>query len=293
VCRVLENSYYHDVTSNLVILCTTVVITVYNLDQLRRSTFSKLAGRKAYVLLLLLPLFHASLSPLVFLSFQKTELFIIEIILCLLNVLGLRAYIEVAKLAAGGVLVVQESTEVITLSDSYVKMRCVPCLGFGSLWFLYVFLNRVTYVFFLQPIFMMADTFLMEIHIEEFLQLSFVFLALDLLVIVISFLAAWNITWMLRPISNLQRTWLKMFYMFLIIVFTQIPFSVTLTLIHVHNCDFKSAMRGLFFRTSVKMLFLGILGSFTFPLSDLLLIKNESVQLLSFRPEREHIEFVI
>jgi hypothetical protein len=291
VCKILGGSIAQDPTTIILILGFNLVIATYNLAQLKRSRISNLAGRKAYVLLLLLPLFHASVSPWMFLEFYDTAIFILEPVLCCLNILGLAMYIKLVKLAAGGVLEIQESLELITYSDGYIKLRCycVSCYGFGSLWFLFVFLNRATYLFFLQPIFMMFDTILKALHDKKFLNLSYMFLTLD---IVTALIATFKMTRILRPLSSLTRTWLKMLYVFLVILFTQVQFSVIFTIIYAEHCDFESSFKGLTFLTSIEMVVVGLLGSISFPLSDLLTIRAEKVRDTHISLEREHIDFL-
>lgn len=297
VCRILEGSMAQDPSSHGLILGVNLVIAIYNLAQLKRSTFSTLAGRKAYVLLLLLPLFHSSASMMMFLKFYSLIFYIMESVLCCLNVIGLRMYIKVVKLAAGGSHEIQESLELITFSDGYIKLvklgfSSISCCRFGSLWFLFVFLNRTTYLFFLQPVFMMFDTFLKAVYDEKFIKLTYLFLALDMLVIVIALLATIKMTMILRPLSNLPRTWLKMLYVFLLIFFTQVQFSVIFTIIYAEDCDLESSVQALTFLTSVEMVFVGLLGSISFPLADLLKIRAEAIRPPLVSLEREHIDFV-
>lgn len=292
VCKFLEGSFARDPSINGLILSLNLVIAIYNLAQLKRSTHSSLAGRKAYVLLLLLPLFHAFVSPLMVLKFDRTAIFILEPVLCYLNVIGLFMYIKVVKLASGGVFEIQESLELITYSDGYINLGCsnISCYGFGSLWFLFVFLNRTTYLFFLQPIFMMFDT--IEVYDKKFYNLAYMFLALDLLVTVVALMATFKMTRILRPLSNLPRTWLKMLYVFLLILLTQVQFSVILTIITEEDCKFESSIKGLVFLTSIEMIVVGFLGSISFRLSDLLRIRAEAVRPPRTSLEREHIDFV-
>jgi len=298
VCNILEGSMAQDTTSNGLILGLNSVIAIYNLLQLGRSTFANLAGREAYVLLLLLPLFHSFVSMMIFFKFYWSAIFyIMESLLCCLNVIGLRMYIKVVKLAAGGSAEIQESLELITFSDGYIKLvklgcSSISCCRFGSLWFLFVFLNRTTYLFFLQPVFMMFDTFLKEVYDERFFKLTYVFLALDMLVIVLALLATFKMTMILRPLSNLPRTWRKTLYVFLLIYFTQVQFSVIFTIIYAEDCVFKSSLHGLTFLTSVEMVFVGLLGSISFPLADLLTIRAEAIRPPLVSVEREHIDFV-
>lgn len=294
VCKILEGSIAQDPISNGLILGINFVITIYNLAQLKRSTFSKLAGRKAYVLLLLLPLFHASVAPWMFVEFFDVAILILEPVLCWLNVIGLVVFITVVKLAAGGIVEIQESLELITYSDGYIKLGCSSVFnyGFGSLWFLFVFLNRTTYLFFLQPIFMMFDTILKEVYGEKLLKLTYLFLTLDMLMIVVALIATFKMTRILRPLSNLTRTWLKMMYVFLLILFTQVQFSVIFTIIYAEDCDIESSIKGLTFLTSIEMVVVGLLGSICFPLSDLLKIRAEGVRPPRISLEREHIDFV-
>jgi len=293
VCEFLEDSA-QDLTNNMLVLSLNVVIAIYNLAQLKRSTFSKLAGRKAYVLLLLLPLFHASLSPLIFLKLYEIVVLVVKPILCCLNVMGLRAYIKVVKLASGGVHEIQESLELITYTNGYIQMGCsiISCYGFGSLWFLFVFLNRTTSLLFLQPIFMMCDTILTELHDERFFELSYIFLGLDILVTVVAVLAMFKMTRILGPLSKLPRTCVKMFYVSLVILLTQVQFSTIFTIIHLEKCNFRRSIRGLLFLTSVEMIVVGFLGSVSFPLSDLLLIRVEAVKPPPVSLEQDNIIFV-
>jgi len=281
-------------TTNGLILGLNLVIAIYNLAKLKRSTFSNLAGRKAYVLLLLLPLFHSSVSMMMFLKFYRMAIFILEPALCWLNVIGLYMYIKVVKLASGGVFEIQESLELITYSDGYIKLGCstVSCYGFGSLWFLFVFLNRMTYLFFLQPIFMMFDTVLKAVYDDKFLHLAYMFLALDMLVIAVALAATFKMTMILRPLCDLPRKWLKLLYMFLLILFTQVQFSVIFTIIYAKPCDFECAIKALTFLTSAEMVFVGFLGSISFPLSDLLKIRTEAIRPPRISLEHEHIDFV-
>jgi len=295
VCKILEGSFgsvAQDPVVNGLILSLNLVITIYNLTKLRRSTHSKLAGRKAYVLLLLLPLFHVGESTLMGLKLHRNAINILVSLLCYLNVIGLFMYIKVVKLASGGVFEIQESLELITYSDGYINLGCsyISCYGFGSLWFLFVFLNRTTYLFLLQPIFMMFDTLIA--YDKKFFNLAYLFLVLDLLVTVVALLATFKMTRILRPLSNLNRTWLKMFYVCLLILLTQGQFTVVFTIITEKTCEFDSIIKGLAFLTSIEMVFVGILGSISFPLSDLLLIRAEAVRLPRISVEREHIDFV-
>jgi len=296
VCSILEGLRAKD-SSNGLIFTLNLVIAIYNLVQLKRSTFSTLAGRKAYVLLLLLPLFHSFVSMMMFLKFELWIFWIMESVLCCLNVIGLRMYIKVVKLAAGGSFEIQESLELITFSDGYIKLVklgfcSISCCRFGSLWFLFIFLYSATLLFFLQPIFMMLDTFLKEVYDDKFLYLTYPFLALDMLVIVIALLATFKMTMILRPLSNLPRTCLKMLYVFLLIFFTQVQFSVIYTIIYAERCDLKKSIQALTFLTSVEMVFVGFLGSISFPLADLLKIRAEAIRPPHVSLEREHIDFV-
>jgi len=299
VCSFLDGLTAKDSSIHGLIFSLNLVIAIYNLVQLKRSTFSTLAGRKAYVLLLLLPLFHSfvSISMMMFPKFQIQIFYVLASVLCCLNVLGLRMYIKVVKLAAGGSFEIQESLELITFSDGYIKLVklgfCgISCCRFGSLWFLFIFLYRATLLFFLQPIFMMLDTFLKAVYTEKFLKLTYPFLALDMLVIVIALLATCKMTMILRPLSNLPRTCLKMLYVFLLIFFTQVQFSVIFTIIYAEDCDFESSVRALTFLTSVEMVFVGFLGSVSFPLADLLKIRAEVIRPPLGSLELEHIDFV-
>jgi len=293
VCKILEGSVAQDPVINGLILSLNLVITIYNLTKLRRSTHSKLAGRKAYVLLLLLPLFHAGESTLMVLKYDRQAIKILVPLLCYLNVIGLFMYIKVVKLASGGVFEIQESLELITYSDGYINLGCsiISCYGFGSLWFLFVFLNRTTYLFLLQPIFMMVDVLGVYTYDKKFFNLAYMFLALDLLVTVVALMATFKMTRILRPLSNLQRSWLKMLYVCLLILLTQVQFSVVFTIITEQECV-ESSIKGLAFMTSIEMIVVGILGSISFPLSDLLLIRSEAVRLPRISVEREHIDFV-
>lgn len=300
-CEFLEVMDQNLITNGL-ILAVNFVIALYNMGQLRRSTHSKLAGRKAYVLLLLLPLFHASLSPL-FLKFNWKHIFILKAVLCWLNVLGLRAYIKVVKLASGGVFEIQESLELVTYSDGYIKLgcSCISCFSFRSYWVLFVFLDRSTYLFFLQPIFMMFDTILTKVPGDIFSGLSYVFLSLDILVTLVAIGATYKITRVLRPLSHLTKTWLKLLYVLLVVLLTQVQFCVFYTIIFVYveenhenqeNCDIASSVQGLSFLIAVEMVVVGFLGSVCFPLSDLLLIRAESVKPPRISEENEHIDFL-
>jgi len=294
VCTILGGSIAQDPTTSGLILGLNLVIAIYNLARMKRSTFSKLAGRKAYVLLLLLPLFHASVSPIMFLKSHRTAIFILEPALCWLNVIGLCMYIKVVKLASGGVFEIQESLELITYSDGYIKLgySCLTVYGFGSLWFLFVFLNRTTYLFFLQPIFMMFDTILKAVYDEKYMNLAYMFLALDMLVIAVALAATFKMTMILRPLSDLPRSWLKMLYVFLLILLTQVQFSVIFTIIYADSCDFESSVKGLTFLTSVEMVFVGVLGSISFPLMDLLKLRVEAIRPPNTGDKRDYIDFV-
>lgn len=295
VCTIFGEYFPQDPTTNGLILGLNLVIAIYNLARLKRSTFSKLAGRKAYVLLLLLPLFHSSVSPIMFLESQRTAISILVPVLCWLNVIGLCMYIKVVKLAAGGVFEIQESLELITYSDGYIKLgcSCISFYGFGSLWFLFVFLNRTTYLFFLQPIFMMFDTILKAVYDEKYMNLSYMFLALDMLVIAVALAATFKMTMILRPLSDLPRSWLKMLYVFLLILLTQVQFSVIFTIIYADSCDFESSVKGLTFLTSVEMVFVGVLGSISFPSTDLLKFRAEATRPPNTSCKGDYIDFVI
>lgn len=293
VCKIFE-SFAQNPTITGLIIGLNLVIAIYNLARLKRSTFSKLAGRKAYVLLLLLPLFHSSVSPIMFLAHHRTAISILEPALCWLNVIGLCMYIKIVKLASGGIFEIQESLELITYSDGYIKLGC-SCLsfyGFGSLWFLFVFLNRTTYFFFLQPIFMMFDTILKAEYDEKYINLTYVFLTVDMLVIAVALAATFKMTMILRPLSDLPRSWLKMLYVFLLILLTQVQFSVIFTIIFADSCDFESSVKGLTFLTSVEMVFVGVIGSFSFPLTDLLKFRAEAIRPPNSGSKRDYIDFV-
>jgi len=282
-CSFLETSLDQSLTSNLLILGLNVVILIYNLAQLRRrneaATGTQLQGRWSYVILLLLPVIHALLAPL-FYKFYSSYLLILKPFVNWVNVLGLRAYMSVLATACGGNFVIQESLELVAYADGYVKLFC--CGSFRSLWNMYVFLDWATYLLFLQPFFAIIDHYVNGTHDA---QTSWVLLSLDILVCGFVMLAVTRLTWVLREICQLPNQGLKLLYIVLVVLTTQVQWSIIACLIHVNGCNEESALQGLAYLMAIEMVILGGIGAVSFPLADLL---HVSIKMLELKGQGIH-----
>ena len=101
-----------------------------------------------------------------------------------------------------------------------------------------------------------------------------------------------KMTMVLQPLSHLPKTCLKLLYVLLVVLLTQVQFSVIFTIIYVENCDIERSVQGLSFLTSVEMVVIGLLGSVSFPLSDLLSIRAASVKPPHVSVDCKHIDFL-
>jgi len=291
-CNFLTDSLDQELTSNLLILGLNLVIAVYNVAQSGRST-SKLSGWREYVLLLLLPLIHSSLASLTWKLDSRDSKYIVVLnaLVSWLNVLGLRAFIKVLKLACGGRLVIQDSLELITLADGYVKLGCssATCPTFRSLWLMFVWMDWTTRLLFLQPFVVLLVHFIWK---DLSFTLSWLLLTLEILICVVALCAAWKMLFILQQMCYLPRKKMKMAYISLIVLLTQVKFRAITTMIYANKCvedsvegsccDFEHSIKGLCYLTAIEMILIGLFGGVCFRISDLLLL---STDLTDFRPQ--------
>jgi len=288
-CNFLADSLDQDLTSNLLILGLNLVIAIYNVTQSGRST-SKVAGWREYVLLLLLPLIHSSLAPL-FWELDSRNILVLNPLVSWLNVVGLRAFIKVLKLGCGGPLVIQDSLELVTLADGYVKLGCSSstCPTFRSLWVMFVWMDWTTCLLFLQPFLVLLVHFIWP---ELNMSLSWLVFTLEMLICVVSLCAAWKMLFIIQQMCYLPRKKLKMGYISLIVLLTQVKFRAIANMIWVDECiedsiegpccDFWRSIKGLCYSTAIEMILVGLFGGFCFRISDLLLIRTD---LTDLRPQ--------